>query len=311
MRLTAATAHFDRQLAANGCSVHTQKAYTRDLRAFARWLGRDAALSAIAPDNLARFLVSDGVLLTPSGSPRKPITVNRTKSALRSFFAFCLESGWIKENPARLIRSARTTAREPATLTEAEIQLLRQALSDRTETLAHRGGRARRFGTNAHRKRDRLIFELLLGTGIRLGSLVALDRGDVDLQAGILHIRTKGGGEDRVFLNPVLVRMLGRFLRNNAPEANRGPHAPLFRSRWGTRLGPRPIQLRFAALCRKAGITGRVSIHSLRHTFATRLYHKTGDLYLVQRALGHRHITTTEVYARVSDQALRHAMVRS
>jgi len=302
MKLEAAIAGFAHQQAADGRSGHTRAAYARDLRAFAGWLGENAVLSAITPDRLARFLTSGAVLLTPSGSPRKPITVNRTKSALRSFFAFCLESGWVKDNPARLIRSARTTAREPATLTEAEIQRLRQAMPDRTETLA---------------QRDRLIFELLLGTGIRLGSLVGLNVGDVDLQAGILHIRTKGGGQERVFLNLMLVRMLGRFLRESAPEANCGPLAPLFRSRWGTRLGPRPIQLRFAALCRKAGLSPaagglgrRISIHSLRHTFATRLYHKTGDLYLVQRALGHRHITTTEIYARVGEEMLRRAVSR-
>jgi len=109
MRLPNATTHFTRQLAANGCSVHTQKAYARDLSAFARWLGRDASLSAIKPDDLARFLISDAVLLTPDGSPRKPITINRTKSAHRggrAFFGFCVESGWIKENPARLRRSS-------------------------------------------------------------------------------------------------------------------------------------------------------------------------------------------------------------
>ena len=120
MRLSQATTHFTRQLAANGCSVHTQRAYSRDLRAFARWpkiphlgLGRDAALSAIKPDDLARFLISDAVLCIPGGQPRKPITINRTKSALRSFFAFCVESGWVKDNPARLIRSAPATAKEP------------------------------------------------------------------------------------------------------------------------------------------------------------------------------------------------------
>ena len=83
MRLSNATTHFTRQLAANGCSVHTQKAYARDLAAFARWLGRDAALSVIKPDDLARLLTSDAVLCTPDGQPRKPITINRTKSALR------------------------------------------------------------------------------------------------------------------------------------------------------------------------------------------------------------------------------------
>ena len=83
MRLSNATIHFTRQLAANGCSVHTQKAYARDLAAFAHWLGRDASLSAIKPDDLARYLTSDAVLHTPEGLPRKPITTNRTKSARR------------------------------------------------------------------------------------------------------------------------------------------------------------------------------------------------------------------------------------
>ncbi|MEW5701390.1 MAG: tyrosine-type recombinase/integrase [Candidatus Zixiibacteriota bacterium] len=87
-----------------------------------------------------------------------------------------------------------------------------------------------------------------------------------------------------------------------------GPNSPLFRGQSGRRLGARQVQLRFAALCRQASITRPVSVHSLRHTFATRLYHKTGDLYLVQRARGHRQITTTEIYARVSNEALKRAV---
>ena len=155
VRLSGATTHFTRQLAANGCSVHTQKAYARDLAAFARWLGDNVQLSAIRPDDLARCLISDAVLRTPDGQPRKPITINRPKSALRSFFAFCVESGWIKENPARLIRSAPAAAKEPSTLTEAEIRRLRDVVASSTSPFA---------------SRDRLILELLLGTGIRLRS---------------------------------------------------------------------------------------------------------------------------------------------
>jgi len=70
----------------------------------------------------------------------------------------------------------------------------------------------------------------------------------------------------------------------------------------------RQIQLNFARWLEHAGITRPFSIHSLRHTFATRLYRKTGDLYLAQRALGHRQITTTEIYARVCDEAVRRAV---
>ena len=293
MNVTNALDRFTRQLAANGCSVHTQGAYRRDLGTLQRWIGKDQALSRITPDVLARFLISDAVQLTPDGQPRKAISVNRTKSSLRSFFAYCVEAGWIKDNPARLIRSTPTTPREPTTLTESDIERIRKSIFARTQFTA---------------LRDRQIFEILLGTGMRLGSLVALNIGDVDLDSGVLHIRTKGGGQDKVFLHPGLQRMLGRYLDELAPEANSGPNVPLFRSRHGSRLGARVIQLRFAQTCKIASLARRISIHSLRHTFATRLYDKTGDLYLVQKALGHRQITTTEVYARVGEERLRQAV---
>ena len=174
-----------------------------------------------------------------------------------------------------------------------EIEAIRAVLAGKAGTLA---------------ERDRLIFELLLGTGIRLGSLVGLNIADVDLASGTLHIRAKGGHRERVFLNPTLVAMLSRHIEQIATQGLCGRDIPLFASKSGRRLGARQIQLNFAKWCREAGIGRAVSVHSLRHTFATRLYRKTGDLYLVQRALGHRQITTTEVYARVSDDSLRAAV---
>ena len=299
MKTANAIDRFTRQLAANGRSVHTQAAYMRDVEGLARWMGKNPDLSAVTPDLLARFLTSDAALIGPDGQPRSPMSVNRTKSALRSFFAFCVESGWIRQNPSRLIRSTRTSPKEPTTLSDDAVRRLQNLLMEVETRLADR---------------DRLIFELLLGTGMRLGSLVALSIGDIDLKAGVAHIRTKGGRRDKVFLNPELQRLIARYLslgyardkQESGPEANTSPNQPLFRSIHGRRLGARQIQLNFAKWCREAGI--RASVHSLRHTFATRLYHKTGDLHLVQKALGHRQITTTEVYARVSDGALRRAV---
>ena len=291
MNIANAVDRFTRQLAANGRSVHTQAAYRRDLERLGRWLGGKGELGKITPDLLARFLTSDAALLTPDGDPRSPMSVNRTKSALRSFFAFCLESGWLRENPARLIRSTPTSPKEPALLSEEDIGRLRRELSLLVGPTADR---------------DRLVFELLLGTGMRLGSLVSLNVGDIDLKSGIAHIHTKGNRRDKVFLNLQLQRLIARYLRKVPPEANTSPNVPLFRSVHGRRLGARQIQLNFAKWCREVGVTA--SVHSLRHTFATRLYHRTGDLHLVQRALGHRQITTTEIYARVSDQSLRRAV---
>ncbi|HUT56657.1 MAG TPA: tyrosine-type recombinase/integrase [Phycisphaerae bacterium] len=293
MRYAQALARYQRQLRADGCSAHTRAAYFRDLRALSRWLGSDPAVGKITPDTLARFLASDEALQTPDGHPRAAITVNRTKSALRSFFAFCVASGWVRENPTRLIRSSPARPKEPATLEPGEIDRLRTVLAAKTGSLA---------------ARDRLILELLLGTGIRLGSLVGLDIGDIDLQSGTIRIHAKGGAEERVFLNPRLVGMLGGFLHESRSQGPCGPHSPLIRSQSGRRLGARAIHLKFARWVGEAGIDRPVSVHSLRHTFATRLYEKTGDLYLVQRALGHRQITTTEIYARVSENTLRRAV---
>jgi len=292
MKLKTAILRFDRQLAANGRSSHTRAAYRRDMRNLAQWLGNQS-VSKVRPDDLARFLTSEQVLLRPDGGPRKPISVNRTKSALRSFFSFCVESGWVKENPARLIRSSPAAVKEPGILTAAEIKRLRVALDRGNSPLA---------------TRDRLIFELLLGTGIRLGSLVALNVGDVDLRTGALRIRLKGGTEGRVFLNPGLRRLLRRYLKENSTQGDCGDDTPLFRTNTRRRLGARQIQLRFANRLSEAGIDRPISVHSLRHTFATRLYEKTGDLHLVQQALGHRQITTTEIYAQVSDGRLKQAV---
>jgi len=291
MNIANAVDRFTRQLAANGRSVHTQAAYRRDLEGLGRWMGGKPDVGKVTPDLLARFLTSDAALLSPTGDPRSPMSVNRTKSALRSFFAFCQESGWIKENPSRLIRSASTSPKEPTTLTDSDVRRLRNLLM---------------VGETHPADRNRLVFELLLGTGMRLGSLVSLNLGDIDLNSGIAHIRTKGNRRDKVYLNLQLQRLIARYLKNVAAEANTSPASPLFRSVHGRRLGARQIQLNFAKWCREVGITA--SVHSLRHTFATRLYHKTGDLHLVQRALGHRQITTTEIYARVSDDRLKLAV---
>jgi site-specific recombinase XerD len=130
MKLRSATDRFIRQLVANGCSGHTKAAYTRDLRAFPVWLDKDPALARISPESLAQFLTATVSLQAPNGDPRAPITVNRAKSALRSFFAFCVASGWIKENPARLIRNSRVRKKEPVALSEGESRRLRTVVAE-------------------------------------------------------------------------------------------------------------------------------------------------------------------------------------
>ena len=239
-------------------------------------------VAAVTPDTLARFL-ADG------NGTYSALTVNRTKTALRVFFRFLTDAGYVSDNPARLIRSTPTDRRVPSYLSPGEAKRLLGAIPKADGLIA---------------ERDHVMFSLLLGTGIRLGSLVALNGGDVRLAERAITIRAKGGREETVFLKSQLCRLLERHIKT--ADTTNG-HA-LFRSRNGGRLGPRQVQLRLKHWVKAAGIAKPVSVHWLRHSFATRLYIKTGDLRLVQRALGHRHIATTEIYARVEDKALRKAL---
>ncbi len=288
MKLSTAIRRFDCQLRADGKSPHTRQVYLRDLALFARWLRRDVNISTITPSKLARFLTSRIFTRTASGKPKATISINRSKSALRSFFRFLTDAGCLKANPARLVRSAPASQRPPRVLTQKETRALLATIKKYKTPIA---------------RRDHLMFALLLGTGIRLSSLVNLNVGDVDLAPGTIRVNGKGNVEQLVFLNRGLKRLLKSYL---APHVD--AKDPLFLSLRVRRIGARQVELRVAYWLRLAGISRRYSVHTLRHTFATRLYEKTKNLRLVQRALGHRRATTTEIYTRLADADLKSAM---
>jgi integrase len=105
----------------------------------------------------------------------------------------------------------------------------------------------------------------------------------------------------------VLPRDVVKLLRGYLRDASVFD-GPVFRSARG-RLSSRQAQYRFRAIAKGAGIERRLTVHSLRHTFATRLRERTGDLRIVQAALGHRHLGTTEAYTRVADADVRRALL--
>jgi site-specific recombinase XerC len=209
MKLSTAIRRFDTQMRADGKSPHTREVYLRDLRLLAKWLRRDINISTITPNRLARFLASRAFTHTAVGKHKAVVSVNRSKSALRSFFRFLTDSGYVKTNPARLIKSAPCTQKPPTVLTRAEVRRLLTTIAKHKTPIA---------------KRDRLMFSLLLGTGIRLGSLVGLNAGDVDLRAGTLRTNGKRNVEQLVFLN----RGLKRGLKTHV--VGRNAEGPLFLS---------------------------------------------------------------------------------
>lgn len=282
MILSTAVRRFDTQLQADGKSDHTRGAYMRDLRDFGDWLSSSTDVRSITPSRVARYVVQ-----CSKGSPA--ISLNRTKTALRMFFKFLTDAGYIDANPARLIKNARCEQKIPEHLTTTEVKKLLGTIPLKDGPVA---------------KRDRIMIALLLETGIRLGSLCQLMAGDVRLGERVLKINGKGGTDQSVYLNSSIRRLLRSYIRSS----NLAPDDPLFPSRNRRQLGRRQVQLRFHHWLAKAGIKRHLTVHSTRHTFALRLFRQTGNLRLVQTALGHRHISTTEIYARVEDKALRRAL---
>jgi site-specific recombinase XerC len=146
-----------------------------------------------------------------------------------------------------------------------------------------------------------MLFKLLLRAGLRLGSALGLDVQDLDLVEGTARIRAKGGRRERVFLPAATRGELAAFLAGRT-------RGPVFASQSGRRLSPRHVQRRFAQVRVTAGLPAAVTCHSLRHSFGTALLARSGDIELVRRALSHRSVSSTQVYARCGDDRLRAAV---
>ena len=289
MHLDEALAAFERQAVANGRSRHTVLQTRRHVRLLSGWLaavGGPTDVACIDHDDIADFMGSDQALLRPDGKPKKPISVNALRSSVRTFFSYLVEAGLIPTNPARLLRRAVCSPPPPRALSQAEQKKLLAAL-DEAESPTER--------------RDRLCFLLQLRAGLRLGSVVALDTGDIDFDERRLGVRLKGGREDQVFVPREVVDELRLFLMGR-------DDGPVFVGTSGKRLSIRQLQRRFARLREKAGLPTNLTSHSLRHSFASQLLEKTGDLELVRKALSHKSITATTVYARCGDARLREAI---
>jgi len=290
MQIDQALEKFLNQLDADGRSIHTRAQYQRHIRLLARWVasdGRSCEVEDLDHEDLALFLTSSQARTRPDAAPKTATTMNSLRTSLRCFFGYAHAAGWIRENPARLIRRAQCGTPPPRALSEEEQRRL-------MSVLAAGEGRAAR--------RDHALFHMMLATGVRLGSALAAEVGDVDLERSELRLRsTKGDRPEVVYLGRAIAEHLSRYIA----EVGEGL---LFPGQNGWQLTPRQAHRRFTMSLDRAGITSPVSPHSLRHAFATGLYRRTGDVLLVKEALRHRSVESTLVYARVDEGRLRAAL---
>ena len=279
MHIQDALARYATQLAANGRSSHTLAQVTRHIVLFEHWLvqeDRPCTVGEIDHEDIACFLASDTVRLRADGEPRKASSANALRSSLRAFFRFLHDADFVRRDPARLVQRARVGPRIPRGMSEVEEAKLRGALGQAV--------------THAE-KRDRALFELMLTTGLRVGSAVALRIEDCEFESGELRVTTMKGGRELLVYASVEV---GELLTELIGERRRGW---VFQGQAKSPLTPRHVQRRLQLWLERAGVRRAFSPHALRHTFATRLYRETRDLLLVQESLGHASVLSTTVYA--------------
>ena len=274
MTIDDALARFLVQLEADGRSEHTRRQYARHVGALAAWVGPGRAVEDVGHEDIAAFLAAPVARTRPDGRIKKANSVNALRGSLRGFFRYLHQAGVIAQDPTRLVRRALCGRPLPRALSDDETNRLLAAIDH---------------------PRDYVLYMLLVRTGIRIGSALALDVEDLDLERGeIVLRRAKGDRAERIYVPGAVRAELATYLAGRTS-------GPVFQGRAGRRLGHRHAHRRLVSWLAKAGISRAASPHSLRHSFATSLYARTGDLLLVQRALRHRCIASTMVYAQIDD----------
>jgi integrase/recombinase XerD len=270
----------------SGHSANTVEAYLRDLRR----MGDFATSRGIRdPARLTRVLLREFVFLLKDLG-LSPSSIRRSVSAIRTYYGFLLGEGRVQNDPSDRLESPRRGRVLPETLSVIEVEALLG--SPKVEQpLAWR---------------DRSLLELAYGAGLRVSELCSLGLTDLLLTENLIRVFGKGSKERLVPIGRSVIGAVSVYLHTMRPELDRGKSKGrvLLNARGEplSRVGAWGVVKRAAE---RAGITKRVTPHTLRHSFATHLLEGGADLRAVQEMLGHADLSTTQIYTHVDREYLR------
>ena len=292
-------------------SGHTLKCYSTDLQQFVEFLDSTApdsssdqsydshavAGTALAMEVRAEILSVTAAtirefLVTLHNKNYSRATTARKLATLRSFYKFLVRRGYLQSSPVTVIRTPKQEKRLPKFLEEDQIEALFRA-PDRSTLLG---------------LRDLAMLEVMYSTGVRVSELVGLDIADVDFDQALVHIRGKGRRER---LGPAGQRALDAIKEYLAKrrQQRRPDETPeeqaLFVNKSGQRLSTRSVRRKLDKYLAQANLDPSISPHTLRHTFATHMLNRGADLRSVQELLGHRSLSTTQVYTHLTTGRLK------
>jgi len=286
----AATARFLRyMLVERNASELTIKSYREDLEALGEYL-EECFGGVPEPSQITTFDLRGYVSALGEADYAKS-SISRRLASLRSFFRFAQREGLCDNNPAKPLRNPRRARNLPHFLSTDEIGRLLEAPPAATPSGL----------------RDRAMLEATYSAGMRVSELVGINDGDLDLDEGIVRIRGKGKkerlGPIGSFANQAITSWLDK--RKLADDIQQNREAPVFTNRFGRRITTRSVGRMLEKHLKTSGLDLRTSPHTLRHSFATHLLDQGADIRSVQELLGHKSLSTTQIYTHVTTSSLR------
>jgi integrase/recombinase XerC len=284
-----------------GASEHTVRAYAREVRSFAAYLvetmGKNVRVGKVEHLHIRAYLG----LLYERGLTKA--SAARALAAVRSWFKWLAKEGHVKQNPALLVSTPKLPKHLPRVPSMEEVNRVLNSLEGE-------GGKQKEVSdAAAWPERDRVIFELLYGCGIRNSELVGLDMGSVKWRDDAVLVRGKGrkerlvplGDEAAVALRAYMPLREARLVAaGKGGLVADGPLVTNLRMRGDCRLTTRSVGRIVKAIALSRGLAADVHPHTLRHAFGTHMLEEGADLRAIQEMLGHERLSTTQRYTQLT-----------
>ena len=279
-------------------SPNTVKAYGRDLADFTEFLQSHYGKRPWTWESIDR-LTMRGFLghMQRRGLGKRSIA--RTLSAIRTFYRYLANANDIDANPAKMVGTPKSERYLPSYLDRAQIELLFQM----AEARAMEGAFVD--------VRNLAILELFYSTGMRLSELQGLDRSDLDLVSQQVKVTGKGRKQRIIPVGDHATLALRNYEQTRDRLGPNVDRQAVFLARTGKRMGVRAVQKVVGSFLKEIDEESGLSVHSLRHTFATHLLDAGADLRAVQELLGHASVSTTQVYTHTSIERLKQVYQKS
>ena len=269
-------------------SPHTVSAYQSDLDQFFKFLNYPEETvthpSEISYQHIRNWMVHLMGEITAR-------SVNRKIATLRKYFKFLLREGLITQNPASKVQSPKNVKHLPVVVEDEKLSAM---LNDNEV-----------FSDDFEGQRDKLVIEILFGTGIRLAELVTLQEQNVNLYDGTVKVLGKRNKERLVPINHELRLLLEKYLELKKNQNFHNNSLTLIVTNKGTEAYPKFIYLIVQKYLSYISTQTKKSPHVLRHTFATSLLNRGADLNAIKELLGHANLSATQVYTHNSVERLK------